>query len=370
MPGRIGPLLTTGVALSVAAVVVANPVIAPRADLRIPAVELSATGDAMDMLNNDFLSAIAPAQAESSSNPFAVLKDLISSLAADATYLTRSAIVSAFFAGATAVTNPELTAASHPYVPDVPPSAVPGGAFAWHSLVAPTAISGPASTEQLLAVAALPADLVPAAAEMVTALLDGLHGLSEGDVVKAAFAAGALLVTEGAHVVETVRGLVHQGVEAALDGVLTVVGDPQKAILRALRGVTDQPLPAMPSEATPSRVTPSTDSASPTPSIEAVGGERIRVRKPERDVPVVLAHPAAEHNDAEDLVPEELKDDADPTNGAETTNRVRIPARSGRLSDAVIEARNQAHGMVHNAADAVRDAVDHAPKAVAGRPGD
>ena len=64
------------------------------------------------MLNNDFLSRIAPAPAESPSNPFAVLKDLVTSLAADATYLTKNAMSPAFFAGANAVTNPELTAAS------------------------------------------------------------------------------------------------------------------------------------------------------------------------------------------------------------------------------------------------------------------
>ena len=366
MPGLIGPLLATGVALSVAVVVVANPVIAPRADLQVPAIQLSGTGDAMDMLNKDFLSAVGPAQADSASTPFAVLKDLISTLAADASYLGRSAIVAAFFAGATAVTNPKLTAASHPYVPAppyLPPPALSGGPVGWPAPAASLS-AAPVPTGQLLAAAALRADLVPVAAEVVEALLDGLHGLSEGEVATAAFAAGALLVTEVGRVVETLRGLAQQGVEAALNGVLTAVGDPQKPIIRAIRGIIEQPLPAMPSPVTPSGVAAPTDSTSPTTSLEAVGAERIKVRKPAQDVPVVLPHPVVELNDAEVAPPEGLKD------GTDTTNRVRVPALSGRLKHAVTEDRNQAHDMVGNVADAVREAAGRAGKAVAGRSAD
>ena len=57
-----------------------------------------------------------------------MLKDLVSSLAADATYLTKNAIVTAFFAGATAVTNPQLTAASFPYNPASSFPYIPGSA--------------------------------------------------------------------------------------------------------------------------------------------------------------------------------------------------------------------------------------------------
>ena len=52
MRGVVGPVLTTGVALAAAVVVVANPVIPPRSDVQIPSVQLSAgTGDALGMLD-------------------------------------------------------------------------------------------------------------------------------------------------------------------------------------------------------------------------------------------------------------------------------------------------------------------------------
>ena len=87
--------------------------------MQIPAIQLSAgSGDALGMLDEDFLNAIAPAPPESN-NPFVIIKDLITSLAADATYLGTNAIVDAFVAGATVVTQPELTALAVPYVPDV-----------------------------------------------------------------------------------------------------------------------------------------------------------------------------------------------------------------------------------------------------------
>lgn len=382
VPGRIGLLLTTGVALSVAAAVVANPVIAPRPDLQIPAVQLSGTGDAMDMLNNDFLSAIGPTQSESSSNPFAVLKDLVASLAADATYLTKNAIVSAFFAGASAVTNPELTAASYPYVPgspDIPGLAVPTGPAVVPSPVGTAGGAWPVSTDQLLAAAALPADLVPAASEVVSALMDDVHGLSESVVVAAAFAAGALLVTEGGQVVDTLRTLVDHGVEAALRDVLTAVGsgEPEKAIISAIRSVM-VPQSATPSAVAPSAV-PSSDVAipsdeqatisagvpsSPTPGAEAVGAERVQLRKSAVDSPAVPPRPAAKLIDADISLPAILKGGADP--GA----RVRIPARPGPLNDALSQARNQVHGILHNAADAIGKAGDHAAKAASAPTGD
>jgi hypothetical protein len=98
VPSVIGPILTVGVALGAAAVVVANPVIAPRADLRIPAVNLStnSTGnDALAMLDEDFLAAIAPTPTASSTHPFAILKDLVNGIVADAAYLGETAIVQA-----------------------------------------------------------------------------------------------------------------------------------------------------------------------------------------------------------------------------------------------------------------------------------
>ncbi len=367
MSGRIGPLLTTGVALSVAAVVVANPVVAPRADLEIPAVKLSGTGDALDMLNNDFLSRIAPAPAESPSNPFAVLKDLVTSLAADATYLTKNAIVSAFFAGASAVTNPELTAASIPYVPHIPPA---GGPVVLPTPVLPPAVPGPMTTDQLLAVAALPAELVPAAAAVVVTLMDGVRGLTDGTAVTAAFAVGALLVKEGGQVADAVRGLVGTGVQVVAD-VLTAVtaGEPQTAIDNAFSDVVEQPakgarsVAATSTETGPAETPGSGLVTPPAPKAEVLGGERVQRRTAVLDSPEVIAPPA---------VPD-LADGLDPGTPKDLNpalSRPRVPAWSGPVNDAVDQARHQAQGMLRSAVDAVRKAADHAGKAPAGPAGD
>jgi hypothetical protein len=382
------------VALSVAAVVVANPVIAPRADLQIPAVKLSGTGDALDMLNSDFLSAIGPAQTDTPSSPFEVLKDLVSSLAADATYLTKSAIVSAFFAGTTA--NPELTAASFPYVPapHTPPAF--GAPGTWPSPVVPVAASGPEATQQrAAAAAALPAEIVPAAAQIVMTLMGDVRNISDGAAMSVAFAAGALLVTESGRALGAVTGLIDDGVQQALATVLAVIksGDPQGDIIDLLRNAiepasgqrsvvpahavdsatiqsssTVQP-PAV--ESSPLAGSPSAGSGmliKPAPSAEAVGAEPVQRRKPGADTPVVPTVPAAGLTDAAPLSGV-LKADAGRTDTAAAAP-ARTPVQSGQLRDAIAEARDQVQGVLKNATDAVRKAADHTAKVAAGPTGD
>lgn len=112
-----GPFLLTGVALA-AAGVAANPIVAqPAPTFRFPAVQLSAgTGDAAAMLDQAFLDAIAPLAP-------GVHQPVLGAAAADLipgcrrTYLGKNAIVDAFVAGVTAVSQPELTASSTPYYP-------------------------------------------------------------------------------------------------------------------------------------------------------------------------------------------------------------------------------------------------------------
>ena len=388
MPGLIGPLLTTGVALSVAVVVVANPVIAPRADLQIPAVQLSGTGDPMDMLNKDFLSAVGPAQADSASTPFAVLKDLVSSLAADASYLGRSVIVAAFFAGASAVANPELTAASYPYVgptPYVGPApyagrpAVSGGPFTWPAPAGPLPVA-PVSTEQLLALAAVPADLIPAAAEMVMTLLDDVRGIT-GDAVTAAFAAGALLVTQGGRAVDTLRGLVGRDLRAVLSTAVAVVtsADPGKALINAIHNVIEQPVVESNSVLTPSTQAPAIDeqtppgSDPPTPPVlgstgNPVAAERVQRRKVAVDSPVILPAPAAAVVDADVSLPGTTE------GAAHTAGPVRRPLTSGPLtsgplSDVVKDAGARTDRILRNAADTARKAAGRVGRALAGPTG-
>ena len=227
----VGPILTTGVALLAASVVVANPIVVPRADVQIPAFTLSAGNDETGgMLDPAFLNAIAPAPSESD-NPFSVLKQLITSLASDATSVGRNAIVDAFFAGVAAVSQPELSAASAPYAaPPVDPypanlpalaaSLAPGLDI---SSLKPVAAAVPAATaDPSLAVAAA---VAPVVRELVSSLVADVGYVSNG-LISAAFAVGALVATEPVLVVNTLSALVGGDLNGAVENAVKVVVAP------------------------------------------------------------------------------------------------------------------------------------------------
>jgi hypothetical protein len=179
VPGVFGPILTTGVALATAVVVVANPVNAPRADIQVPAVALSSgSGHAVDMLDEKFLQAIAPEPADSTS-PFAVLKDLVSALLASAAHLGRTAVVNPVVGDSAA--KPELTAVSLPYVGEFfGAPAIPAAAGATTAAAAPTIAPSGVSIE-ILATAPpnpAPAPMTPAD----TPLLNAVHDRAEADL--------------------------------------------------------------------------------------------------------------------------------------------------------------------------------------------
>lgn len=377
VPGRIGPLLTTGVALSVAAVVVANPVMAPRPDVQIPAVKLSGTGDAMDMLNKDFLSAIGPQTVDSSGNPIAVLKDLVTSLAADVTYLGRSVIVSAFFAGATAVTRPELTAASYPFLPSAP---VVGTAAPVPVPAVPPAALGPVSAGDLLAAAAIPPELVPTAVDVVMSLMNDVGDLGQ-DAVSVAFAAGALLVAEGGHLLDALTDIPTVLSRAV---VAVATGDVQKTITDVIRGIVEpspvsRPLPA------PSVAVPSVEPSAPAdeaatgsePLTSSLVNEAPRSRTVPRLAPRQVADAPTPHEPAPGGIPSpgapdiEVPDISVPDAPAKSAVTVvpRIPAPPGPLAGAVAQARQHAQGALQNAADGLKKAVDSVAKAVSGPAG-
>jgi len=227
----IGPILTTGVALLAASVVVANPLVVPRADVQIPAFTLSAGNDETGgMLDPAFLNAIAPAPSESD-NPFSVFKQLITSLASDATSVGRNAIVDAFVAGVAAVSQPELSAASDPYAaPPVDPypanlpalaaSLAPGLDI---SSLKPVAAAVPAATaDPSLAVAAA---VAPVVRELVSSLVADVGYVSNG-LISAAFAVGALVATEPVLVVNTLSALVGGDLNGAVENAVKVVVAP------------------------------------------------------------------------------------------------------------------------------------------------
>ena len=286
MRGVIGPIMTTGVALVTAAVVVANPISAPHADVRVPAVMLSSGNDETGgMLDPAFLSAIAPGPSVSDS-PFAVLKLLVSSLAADATSLGKNAIVDAFVAGVVAVSDPELTAATAPYAaPSVDPYPV--------NLPAPIAPIAPgldmpslnpaAPTVPTVAVdptSAIAAAMAPAVREIVSSLVADVGYVGNG-LISAAFAVGALVATEPALIVDTLSALVVGDFNGALENAVKVVVaplGPPTILYNTLRTVIEnrltQPASNRPTSPAEHPVTP--EPTTPEPA----------------DVPQVVASPA------------------------------------------------------------------------------
>lgn len=238
MRRAIGPIVTTGVAMVAAGVVVANPILAPRGDLQIPAVALSA-GTADNMLDKSFLDAIAPAPPESNS-PFSVLKQLVSALAADATYLGKNAIVDAFVAGVGAVTGPALSPGTTTYVPPVaPPPALPA---------APVVVPPPPDLSSLVpavaphvdasvlssSIAAVPAELanvtstfingsvVPVVEQVVSAIAYDATYVGK-NVLTAAFAVGAAVAAEPGLIGDTLKALVNGDIKGALQNAVNAV---------------------------------------------------------------------------------------------------------------------------------------------------
>jgi hypothetical protein len=106
MCAAIRPLLTTGVALVGAAVIVANPIVVPPADIRIPAVHLS-VGNRVDVLDPAFLQAIGAADPVST-NPIGVVHRLLENLVDSATDVGEATVAVAFAAGVVAAAEPSL----------------------------------------------------------------------------------------------------------------------------------------------------------------------------------------------------------------------------------------------------------------------
>ncbi len=276
----IGPILTTGVSLVTAGVVVTNPIVAPRADVAIPAVQLSAGNtETIGMLDQAFLDAIAPGPA-GSSNPFSVLKDLISGLAADATSMGKDVIVDAFVAGVAAVSPPELTAASSPYVPfaatPVPDfSAItdPRDLGALVPSVADVADVAAAAADSSEFVAN---DVVPVVRELVASLAADVEYVSTG-LIEAAFAVGALVAHEPILIVRTFTALVSGDFEGALaNAVKAVVAPlgPPAMVYDTLRTVVVKylsPAPRNPAAAAPASAPAPAPGARPAPLPTAPG---------------------------------------------------------------------------------------------------
>ena len=297
----LGPVLTTGVALVVAGVVVANPIIAPRADVQIPAVKLSAGNDeAGGMLDPAFLNAIAPGPSESD-NPFEVLKQLITSFAFDATSLGKNAIVDAFVAGIAAVSEPELTATSIPYFG--PPIYLPP---LTESLIPDFDLSAldPALPNLSVALSDLTpldaASIAPEVQDFVSTLVADVSYVG-GGLVAAAFAVGAVVAAEPRLIAKTLESLVRGDFDGALKNAVEVVtaplGPPVMVLdtlltlvesrlgqLPGIHGGSAVPGPATGSVEVDPSVTETAAASKPTP-----GRDNRRTRRAEAIVPVATA---------------------------------------------------------------------------------
>lgn len=282
----IGPILTTGVSLLTAGVVVANPIVAPRADIAIPAVQLSAGhSETIGMLDQAFLDAIAPGPA-GSSNPFSVLKQLITGLASDATSLGKNAMVDAFVAGVAAVSQPELTAFSHPYVaapviaaPAVAPASVPHGGF---TAGLPAGVDSGAIGPAITALVPTAADfsdalsgpdfdmgglVAPMVRDLVSSIVDDVEYVGNG-LVAAAFAAGALVAHQPILIAKTLTALVNGDFEGALSNAVKVVVaplGPPAMVYETLRNVVIKHL------------TPSPPGVAPAPAVQPAPGSPVLV---------------------------------------------------------------------------------------------
>ena len=110
MGGAIGPVLSTGVALVCAAVIVANPIAVPPKDVQISVAEMSAgLGNRTEVSDPAFWKALAAAAPESA-NPLSVLQQVLGSLAEHASArIGKQAVAEAWAAGAAAEPTPAPT---------------------------------------------------------------------------------------------------------------------------------------------------------------------------------------------------------------------------------------------------------------------
>jgi hypothetical protein len=307
VPWAFGPILTAGVTLGAATVVVANPVVVPRADVQIPAAHVpvtvagvghhgSAHGSALAMLDEDFIRAVGPGPT-ASANPLAALTDLVRVLVADAAQMGRSAVLHAFATGARVIADPVLTSTSYPYLPAAPsdPAALP-----WSGPTPPVAGAG---------------DLGPVVTQALTAILADVGDVSGARAIVSAFAAGAALASEQLPVLGVVdsvqrdlRGVLVDtaSVVAALPRPREVIGDGIRTALTvlpvivpdpiAVPGFGDPPVPAFgdppvpafgdppaPETDAPVVDAPANDAPIPDGSGESSGADDLRVVSPLAD---------------------------------------------------------------------------------------
>lgn len=225
----IGTIVTTGVALVGAAVVVANPVMAPPSDVRVPAVELSGAAASAGALDQTFVNALA--SDPSDSGPVTALKRLLAQLVTEATLFGGEAVKEAFQAQDIVLAPPALTAASLPYLsPAAGPADLPG------------AISSPPTPGPTV----VAADVEPVLRETLTALAEDVTFVGR-QVIAAAVVAGTLGQSESRLMVAALTALANGALRTAIDTtpqVVTAPLGPPMSIVDAIRTVVGKRLGA------------------------------------------------------------------------------------------------------------------------------
>lgn len=264
MRRALGPILTTGVALVAATVVVANPLAPPSRDMQISTTQLSTSPDLLSPSDKSLLSALTPKLAISDIGP--ALAQILAALAADADRISRE-VSSAISPDPVAVAAlPEQTA----YRPE---PIAPG--FVESANATPPATTGFAS-------AVVSSDVVQAINGLV---LDTSY--LGGKVVEAAYAVVDVIIRVPQFVITAALDLLAGDIAGALDTVKDAIRafwGPGLIILDGIRDVLyGRRTPAIPppaalkklfAAATPSSdvttkptvTEPSTDTTTTTPS--------------------------------------------------------------------------------------------------------
>ncbi|BBZ77021.1 hypothetical protein MANY_23580 [Mycolicibacterium anyangense] len=210
----IGAIVITGVVLVGATVVVANPVLVPQSDVRVPPVELSAGSAAPgSMLDRAFLDAIA--QQPTDSAPVSVVKRMLAELAANAALLGGKAV--------------EEVVDAHTAIAAAPAPAAVSLAAAPVAMVPPGLLDavGPVNLPSMPA--AVP-DIDPTLRQALTSLVADV-GYVGGQIVVAALATGALVSSEPRLIVDAVAALAAGDLHTAAVTAITAVSAPVVAPL-------------------------------------------------------------------------------------------------------------------------------------------
>jgi hypothetical protein len=216
----MGPILTTGVALVAAAVVVANPVAPPVRDLQISTTQLSTNPEALIPFDKNLLKSISQPSAASTFN--AALAQILGALAAEADRIGTEVNSDVSMPLAPTASASQATPVYAPLSADVPPGATSNGTPSASTTVLPAA-STP-TMEQV--VAEVTADTAYLGNKVVEAAYAAVNALvSTPDLIFQAVQAVLIgdLATAFATIVQAVKAFFSPGL-ILVGGIDDVVG--------------------------------------------------------------------------------------------------------------------------------------------------